>query len=100
MDRFIRFYDGTRYLVLFESEKYDSIYNRIRYLINVKSGSTYIIYHNYAKIKADTYNSLLLEKTATFHSVITLIKSVYNKDKNIYYYNILLGKISYELSKK
>ena len=40
---FVKVYDGTRYLVLFGSEKYDSIYNRIRYLTAVKSGSTYII---------------------------------------------------------
>ena len=33
IDGFIRVYDRTRYLVLFGSEKYDSIYNRIRYLI-------------------------------------------------------------------
>ena len=36
IDGFIRVYDGTRYLVLFGSEKYDSIYCRVRYLINVK----------------------------------------------------------------
>ena len=29
VDGFIRVYDGTRYLVLFESERYDSIYNRL-----------------------------------------------------------------------
>ena len=29
VDGFIRVYDRTRYLVLFESEKYDSIYNRL-----------------------------------------------------------------------
>ena len=33
---YIRFYDGTRYLVLFSPEKYNSIYNRIRYLISQK----------------------------------------------------------------
>ena len=48
---FIRVYDGTRYLVLFEVEKYDFIYNRITYLIGVKSGITYVISHNYAKSK-------------------------------------------------
>ena len=40
MDGFIRIYDGTRYLVLLGPEKYDSIYNRIRYPINLKSGIT------------------------------------------------------------
>ena len=36
IDKFIKVYDGTRYLVLFGSEKYDSIFNRIRYLISGK----------------------------------------------------------------
>ena len=30
IDGFIRVYDGSRYLVLFVSEKYDFTYNRIR----------------------------------------------------------------------
>ena len=42
-DGLIRVYDGTRYLVLFGSEKYDFIYNRSRYLVSVKSGITCII---------------------------------------------------------
>ena len=57
MDVFIRVYDATRYLVLFGSEKYDPIYNRIRYLISMKRGITYIISNNHAKIKVDSYNS-------------------------------------------
>ena len=40
IDKFIKVYDGTRYLTLFSSEKYDAIYNRIRYFIGVKSGIT------------------------------------------------------------
>ena len=43
IDRFIRIYDGTRYLILFGSEKYDSIYDKIRYLMSVKSGITHIV---------------------------------------------------------
>ena len=39
-------------------EKYDFIYNRIRYLIGVKSVITYIVSHNYKKIQVDLYNSL------------------------------------------
>ena len=53
IDGFIRVYDGTRYLVLFGNEKYESIYNRIRYLISLKRGITYAFAHNYAKIKVD-----------------------------------------------
>ena len=97
---FIRVYDGTRYSVLFGSEKYDFIYNRIRYLIRVKTGITCVISHSYAKLKVDSYDSLPLEKTMTFHNVIIVIKSVFYKDKNYYYYKIFLEKASHELPKK
>ena len=79
-------YDETRYLVLFGAEKYDSNYNRIRYLIGVKSGILYVFSHNYARIKVDSYDSLSLRKALTFYNVLILIKSVFNKDKNNYYY--------------
>ena len=73
IDGFIRVYDGTRYLVLFGSEKCDCIYSKIRYLISLKIGITYIISHNYAKIKVVLYDSLPLEKTMTFHDFIYLL---------------------------
>ena len=62
--------------MLFGSEKYDFIYNMIRYLIGVKSGIAYVVSHNYAKIKVDSCDFLLLGKTVTFRNVIILIKSV------------------------
>ena len=68
IDGFNRVYDETRYLVFFVSENYNSIYN--------------IIFHNYARIKVDSEDSLPLEKTITFHDVIILIKSVFNKNLN------------------
>ena len=55
---FIRVYNGNKCLVLFGDEKYDFIYNRIRHLVGVKTCITYVISHNYAKIKADSYDSL------------------------------------------
>ena len=33
---------------------------------------------------------------ATFHNAIILIKSVVNKNKNKYYYNMFLEKVSYK----
>ena len=54
--------------------------------------------HDYAKIKVDSFDSLPLEKAMTFHHVIILIKSVFNRDKNSYY-NIFLLKALYELPK-
>ena len=44
IDGFVRVYDGTRYFTLFGSEKYDTIYNRIRYLIEVKSDIIYVLF--------------------------------------------------------
>ena len=64
IDGFIRIYDGTRYLTLFGSEKYD--YNRIRYLTSLKSDITYIFSHHFAKIKVDSHDSLPREKNIDF----------------------------------
>ena len=62
IDEFIRIYDETGYLVLFGSEKYDAIYNRIKYITSQKSGITYIFPHYYAKIKVDSYDFFPIEK--------------------------------------
>ena len=49
---FIRVYDGTRYLTLFELRKYCVIFNRIRYLIGVKSGIKYVILYDFIRFSA------------------------------------------------
>ena len=98
IDGFIRIYDGTRYLTLSGSEKYDAIYDRIRYLISLKSSITYIFSHYFAKIKLASYDSLPIEKVLTLHNVIIHIKSVLNKVKNYYYYNISLEKCLHQLA--
>ena len=59
--------------------------NTINISINIS------INHNF-----DSYNSLPIEKILTFHKVIILIKSVVNKNKNNYYYNIFLEKGSHK----
>ena len=51
IDGFIKIYDGTRYLVLFDPEEHDAIYNRIRYLISQKSCITNVFSHCFTKIK-------------------------------------------------
>ena len=40
VNEFIRVYDGIRYFVLFGSENYDAIYDKIRYHISQRSGIT------------------------------------------------------------
>ena len=81
-------------------ENYDAIYNRIRYLIGLKSSVTYIFSHYFVKIKVDSYDFLPIAKKMALHNVIILIKSVLNKDKNHYYYEIFLEKCSHQLTKK
>ena len=70
IDGFIRTYDETRYLTLFDSEKYDATYDRIRYLISLKSVITYIFFHYFAKIKVDSYYSFPIEKIVTFRIML------------------------------
>ena len=81
------------------SEKYDAIYDGIRYLISLKSGITYFFSHYFAKIKIDSYDSLPIEKRLTLDNVIIVIKTVLNKDKNHYCYKIFLEKCLYQLAK-
>ena len=102
IDGFIRIYDGIRYLRLFGSEKFDAIYNRIGYLTSLKNSITFVLFffHYYAKIKVDSYDSLLIEKIFALHNVIIPIKSVLDKDQNQYYYNKFLEKCTYQLAKK
>ena len=92
IDWSIKTYDEIRYLVLFVSERYNPIYNRIRYLISEKSGFTDSINPNFASMRINSYNPLPISKIWTFHSVIILIKSDVNKNKNDYYYKIFLEK--------
>ena len=51
VDGLIRVYDGIRYLVLFDPEKYDTINDKIRYLSSEKSGITCIMLHNFPRLK-------------------------------------------------
>ena len=44
VDRFIRVYNGSRYFLLFGPEKYDAIYNRIRYLVSQKRNITFFFF--------------------------------------------------------
>ena len=62
VDGFIRVYDGIRSLVLFGPEKYNSIYDKTRYLIRQISSVTYIISQNFPKVKIDSYDFLPFNK--------------------------------------
>ena len=52
------------------------------------------------KIDIDWYDFLPLEKTLILRNVIIVIKSVFNKDQNHYYYNIFFKKCLCQLAKK
>ena len=74
---------------MFLTERYNAIYDGINYLISEKSGFIYSINHSFARIGIDSYNSLPIEKTVTFHNVIILIKVLcylqFLKNTNVYY---------------
>ena len=84
VDEFVRSYNGIKYLALFGSEKYNSIFSRIRYLIKYESSISYVSY-NYGKIKIISDDDLPFEKTLTLHNVVKLLKSVFNENHNQYY---------------
>ena len=90
VDWFIKGCDGTKYLELFIIENYNAICYKIRYLLRLKKGVTYLIFHIYAKVKFGSDDDFPLEERLILDSVITLIKSVFNKNKNHCYDSILL----------
>ena len=67
---------------------FDKIYDKINHLIGDKSFIPDSINHNFGKIRTDSFNSLPIEKKMAFHNLIIFVKSVVNKNKNEYYYNI------------
>ena len=69
---------------------------RIAILLVKKRGIAHSINHNFARIRTDSCNSLSIEKTLTFHNVIILIKSVFNKNKDNYFRTIFLEKGFYD----
>ena len=89
---FIKIYDRIRYLVLIGPKRYEAIYDRIRYLISGKSGTTCGISHILQESELVLIIPYLQKKTLIFYNVIILIKSAFNKNKNNYYYNVLLNK--------
>ena len=74
IDGFIKIYDGTRYLALFGLDKYDAFCDKIRYLTSLKSDTTYIFSHTFAKVKIDLYDPLLIRKIMTLNYFIILTK--------------------------
>ena len=55
-----KIFDGTKSLASCRSEKY-AIFNRVRYLIRLKSYILYVVSHNYGKIKIDSGNDLPID---------------------------------------
>ena len=81
IDGFIRVRGSEfRYLVLFDHGLFDKICDEFKYLMSKKSSIKDSINHNFGQIRIYSYNSLTIEKILTFH-VITIIKSVVNKNK-------------------
>ena len=80
IDSFTRVYDGTRYLTLLGSEKYDAIYNRNMYLI-----IQHIFFFSlFCKNQSQFLWFFAYRKILTLHNVIIHIESVLNKEKCLY----------------
>ena len=97
IDGFIRVRGSEfTYLVLFDYGLFDKICDGIKYLISEKCSIGDSIIYFFGRIRIDSSNYLPIEETLNFHNIITLIKSVVNKNKKNYYYNIFLEKVSYK----
>ena len=54
VDKFIKMYDGIRYLVMYDYNRYNAIYYIIRYLISEKSSIENSINQIFARIIIDS----------------------------------------------
>ena len=86
------------FTILFDSELFNKVCDKIKYLISKTRGITNIINHNIGKIRIDLYRSSPIKKIFTFHNVLTHIKSFVNKNKNKYCYNIFLEKFHIKIN--
>ena len=73
LDGFIRDYDGTKYLVLFSTEKYDVTFDWDKYLIGLKSRIKYVFFIIMQKSKLIQMMTFPLKKTLILHNGVTLL---------------------------
>ena len=89
--------DLLEFMVELDIQYYLEMNNMIQFTLRLshkcKKWHEIYMFSYYAKIKAESQNSLLLENTMTFHNVIILRKLVFNKDKNNYCYNMFSEKL-------
>ena len=85
--RFIRISDRNKCFTLFGSEKYDAVYDYIRYLISLKSGIAFIFSQYFEKVKID---SLPIQKILALNNVIILTKLTVKKDENHFFDKVFL----------
>ena len=77
-------YDKTRYIALFNfAEKCEKRFDRISYLIMLKSNISGFYSHKYTKMEINSNDYLHLEKTNNMDNVIILFKFVLTKTKTI-----------------
>ena len=72
LDKYIKKDGGSKYT----NEKYERNFERIRYLISLKSNIWDSYFHKYRKITINSDDDLPLEKTTTMHNVVIPIISV------------------------
>ena len=89
MDGFIRDYEGTSHLVLFGSEKYDALFHRIRYIIGLKSGITYVLSRNFVKNQSWLRWLFASTKKLAMNNVAMFVKTQFNKNQNHFLWCIL-----------
>ena len=68
------------------NEKYERIFDRTRYLIMLKSSISDVYSHEYMKSEINSDDDSPLEKTSNMHNVVICIKSAFNKNHNLHYY--------------
>ena len=68
--------DGSKYLILDSANKYEEVWSRIRAKIKrINGGKEHFYEKDYSKIKVDTDDDLLLNKTLKFPTLTVIVRS-------------------------
>ena len=88
--------NGEKYLILHSTDKYKDAFSAIKSQIETINGEKMYYEKNYARIRVNTNDNIPLNKQIYFPSLITIIRCVFEKGKELYP-QIYLDECLYQL---
>ena len=76
VDEYVKKYVRSKYVGLYPpNEEYERVFQKIKYLIIKESNISDVYYHIWVKIKINSGDNLLLEKTLNMNNLVKSVNS-------------------------